>query len=102
MLVIGGEAIGAIIRKAQTPGEFRSNVHLGGKAQAFPLTPEIKVLAEKGAKALKLDIAGVDILQSQSGPVISEINSSPGLEAFSQVNPGAPDQLLDFLLEKIK
>jgi ribosomal protein S6--L-glutamate ligase len=63
-------------------GEFRSNLHQGGSATVYELTEEEENAALKAAKALGLGICGVDMLQSNSGPMIMEVNSSPGLEGI--------------------
>ncbi|WP_084397493.1 30S ribosomal protein S6--L-glutamate ligase [Henriciella aquimarina] len=80
-LVIGGKVVAAMKRQAPD-GEFRSNLHRGGKAQAIKLTPAEKKIAVTAAKRLGLNIAGVDLLQSKAGPVVLEVNSSPGLEGI--------------------
>jgi len=81
--VVNGKVIGAMIRTAQ-PGEFRSNIHQGGTAKAAKLSREERRAALKAAKAMKLNVAGVDILRSSSGPKILEVNSSPGLEGIEK------------------
>jgi ribosomal protein S6--L-glutamate ligase len=63
-------------------GEFRSNLHRGGSANVIELTDEEENAALKAAKAMGLGIAGVDLLQSSRGPLILEVNSSPGLEGI--------------------
>ena len=68
-------------RQAQE-GEFRSNLHRGGKAMAVTLSPSEKKIAVTAAKRLGLNFAGVDLLQSKNGPVVLEVNSSPGLEGI--------------------
>lgn len=80
-LVIGGRVVAAMKRQAQD-GEFRSNLHRGGKATAITLSPDEKKTAVSAAKRLGLNMAGVDILQSNKGPVVLEVNSSPGLEGI--------------------
>ena len=65
-------------------GEFRSNLHRGGTAELIKLTKAEKTAAIKAAKAMGLDIAGVDMLQSDRGPLILEVNSSPGLEGIEK------------------
>ena len=65
-------------------GEFRSNLHRGGSAEVIELTPEEEITAIKAASAMKLGIAGVDMLRSERGPLIIEVNSSPGLEGIEQ------------------
>lgn len=79
--VVDGHVVGAMKRQAKE-GEFRSNLHRGGTAELYELTAEEEIAAIKAAKALKLGIAGVDILQSDRGPLIIEVNSSPGLEGI--------------------
>jgi ribosomal protein S6--L-glutamate ligase len=81
--VVDGHVIGAMKRQAKE-GEFRSNLHRGGTAQVIELTPEEEIAAIKAANALKLGIAGVDMLQSERGPLIIEVNSSPGLEGIER------------------
>jgi len=70
------------MRRQAAPGDFRSNLHRGGSAQAVKLTPEERDIARKAAKELGLSVAGVDILTSDSGPKVLEVNSSPGLEGI--------------------
>lgn len=79
--VVDGKVVGAIKRTAQA-GEFRSNLHQGGKATKVRLTKEERQIAIKAAKVMKLTVAGVDILRSDTGPKILEVNSSPGLEGI--------------------
>ena len=79
--VVDGQVVGAMKRQAVS-GEFRSNLHRGGTASLIQLTPEEKATALKAAKKLGLAIAGVDMLQSDRGPLIMEVNSSPGLEGI--------------------
>lgn len=79
--VVDGKVVGAMLRKG-VEGEFRSNLHRGGKAQLIELNKEEKITAIKAAKKLGLAIAGVDMLQSERGPLVMEVNSSPGLEGI--------------------
>jgi ribosomal protein S6--L-glutamate ligase len=79
--VVDGQVVGAMKRQAKD-GEFRSNLHRGGTATLIKLTNEEKATAIKAAKKLGLGIAGVDMLQSDRGPLIMEVNSSPGLEGI--------------------
>jgi ribosomal protein S6--L-glutamate ligase len=79
--VVDGKVVGAMLRKG-VDGEFRSNLHRGGKAQLIELSKEEVVTAIKAAKKLGLAIAGVDMLQSERGPLVMEVNSSPGLEGI--------------------
>ena len=79
--VVDGKIVGAMKRQG-APGEFRSNLHRGGKANVIELTKEERETAIKAAKKLGLGIAGVDMLQSVRGPLVMEVNSSPGLEGI--------------------
>ncbi len=79
--VIDGKVVAAIERKA-LPGEFRANIHLGGTAYVIKPTAEEKKIAIKAAKAMDLKVAGVDIIRSSKGPLLLEVNSSPGLEGI--------------------
>jgi ribosomal protein S6--L-glutamate ligase len=81
ILVIGGQAVTAMKRTA-AEGDFRSNLHRGGVASKVRLTPEERSTAVRAAKAMGLRIAGVDLMRSNHGPVVLEINSSPGLEGI--------------------
>src|SRR5690554_1991902 len=80
-LVIGGKVIASMQRTAQE-GEFRSNLHRGGTAKVVKLTPTERRTAVKAATTMGLHVAGVDILRSNRGPLIMEVNSSPGLEGI--------------------
>lgn len=79
--VIDGKVVAAIQREAM-PGEFRANIHLGGTASILKITSEEKRIAIKAAKAMDLKVAGVDIIRSSKGPLLLEVNSSPGLEGI--------------------
>ncbi|HSM63972.1 MAG TPA: 30S ribosomal protein S6--L-glutamate ligase [Gillisia sp.] len=79
--VVDGQVVGAMKRQGKE-GEFRSNLHRGGIASVIELSDEEEAAAIKAAKSMKLGIAGVDILQSARGPLILEVNSSPGLEGI--------------------
>ncbi len=81
--VVGGKVIAAMQRQAR-PGEFRSNLHRGGTAMKAKLSPEERSTAVRAAKAMGLNVAGVDILRSNHGPVVMEVNSSPGLEGIER------------------
>ena len=79
--VVGDKVIAAMKRQAPE-GEFRSNIHRGGTAEKIKLTPEERSTAVRAAKTMGLNVAGVDILRSNHGPVVMEVNSSPGLEGI--------------------
>ncbi|WKZ60759.1 MAG: 30S ribosomal protein S6--L-glutamate ligase [Cyclobacteriaceae bacterium] len=80
--VVDGEVVGAMKREATRDGEFRSNLHRGGKATVVKLSRAEKSAAVAAAKKMGLGIAGVDLLPSKRGPLIVEVNSSPGLEGI--------------------
>jgi ribosomal protein S6--L-glutamate ligase len=79
--VVGDRVVASMLRTG-APGEFRSNLHRGGSAEATKLTTEERRTAVRAAKALGLHLAGVDMLRSDRGPLIMEVNSSPGLEGI--------------------
>lgn len=79
--VIGDKVVAAMKRQAK-PGEFRSNLHRGGSATLVRLTPEERSTAVRAARTIGLNVAGVDILRSNHGPLVMEVNSSPGLEGI--------------------
>lgn len=79
--VINGKVVASVERKA-APGEFRANLHQGGSASVVKITAEERALAIKAAKILGLQVAGVDIIRSSAGPLLLEVNSSPGLEGI--------------------
>ena len=81
ILVVGGKVRGAAIRQAQDPEEFRSNLHLGGEATVVEPTARQTEVAEAAVRSLGLEVAGVDLLESEAGPVVVEVNGSPGFEA---------------------
>jgi len=82
--VVDGVVVGAMKRQAKK-GEFRSNLHRGGTAEVIELTEEEENAALKAARVMGLGICGVDMLQSKNGPLILEVNSSPGLEGIEKV-----------------
>lgn len=82
-LVVGGKVIAAMKRQA-AEGEFRSNLHRGGTATIVRLSPKERKTAVDAAKIMGLNLCGVDILRSSNGPVVMEVNSSPGLEGIEQ------------------
>ena len=81
--VVGGKVVAAMKRQG-AEGEFRSNLHRGGTAKLIKLTPEERKTAVRAAQIMGLNVAGVDILQSKRGPVVMEVNSSPGLEGIEK------------------
>lgn len=79
-----GSRVVAAMRRVAKPGEFRSNLHRGGKGDRVTLPPAYRRAAVKAARAMGLEIAGVDILEDRTGPRILEVNSSPGLEGIER------------------
>lgn len=84
-LVVGGKVVAAM-RRQGAPGDFRSNLHRGGSAEVIKLTPSERSTAVRAAKSLGLNVAGVDLLQSEEGPMVLEVNSSPGLEGIENAS----------------
>lgn len=80
-LVVGGKVVAAMKRQGKD-GEFRSNLHRGGTASIIKITPEERSTATRAANILGLNVAGVDLLRSNHGPLVMEVNSSPGLEGI--------------------
>jgi ribosomal protein S6--L-glutamate ligase len=83
--VVGGKVVAAMRRRG-APGDFRSNLHRGGSAEVIKLTPSERSTAVRAAKSMGLNVAGVDLLQSEEGPMVLEVNSSPGLEGIERAS----------------
>lgn len=81
--VIGDQVVAAMRRRA-ADGDFRANLHRGGVAEAIALSEVERVIAVKAAKAIGLSVAGVDLLQTEQGPVVLEVNASPGLHGIEE------------------
>ncbi|MEX1365408.1 MAG: 30S ribosomal protein S6--L-glutamate ligase [Nannocystaceae bacterium] len=103
--VVDGKVVASMIRQA-APGEFRSNIHRGGSATRIKLTPEERSIAVRSAKTLGLRVAGVDILRSNHGPLVMEVNASPGLEGIENATgkdvAGAIVELIEELVKRGK
>ena len=84
-LVVGGKVVAAMKRQAKE-GEFRSNLHRGGSATLVKLTKDERATAVNAAKIMGLNVAGVDLLRSDRGPLVMEVNSSPGLEGIEKAS----------------
>jgi ribosomal protein S6--L-glutamate ligase len=82
-LVVGRKVVAAMKRQAE-PGEFRSNIHRGGTARKMRLPPDYRKTALAAARVLGLTVAGVDLIESNDGPMVMEVNSSPGLEGIEK------------------
>lgn len=95
--VIGDKVVAAMMRRARE-GEFRSNLHRGGRAEAIKITPEERSIATRAAKILGLNVAGVDLMRSKHGPLVLEVNSSPGLEGIEATSgKNIAEQVIEFL-----
>ncbi|MGZ5006699.1 MAG: ATP-grasp domain-containing protein [Methylobacter sp.] len=102
VFVLGGVAIAAM-RRCAADNDFRANLHLGGLSEAIPLTTELRQLAEQAAKALQIDVAGVDILESRNGLVVIEVNASPGLEGIQRITGlDLASEVISFAIHKAK
>ncbi len=82
-LVVGRKVVAAMKRQA-VAGEFRSNLHRGGKSKKLRLPPDYRKTALAAARVLGLRVAGVDMIESDEGPMVMEVNSSPGLEGIER------------------
>jgi len=74
----------AAMKRTGAEGDFRSNLHRGGSAQFTKLSPEVRATAPRAAKSMGLNVCGVDMLRANHGPVVMEVNSSPGLEGVEK------------------
>lgn len=82
-IVVGGKVV-ASMKRTGAEGDFRSNLHRGGSAELIKLSPEERSTAVRSAKAMGLNVCGVDMLRANHGPVVMEVNSSPGLEGVEK------------------
>ncbi len=93
-----GDKVMAAMKRQGAPGEFRSNLHRGGTAEKIKLTSEERSTAIRATKATGLNIAGVDILRSRQGPLVLEVNSSPGLEGIEKTTlSDVAGKIIEFL-----
>lgn len=100
--VVDGKVVGAMKRQGKT-GEFRSNLHRGGSSQIIELSEDEEKAAIRSAKALNLGVAGVDMLQSSRGPLVLEVNSSPGLEGIERATHNdVAGEIIAFLERSIR
>lgn len=98
-LVVGGKVVAAMKRQGKE-GEFRSNLHRGGNANIVKITPAERATATRAAKILGLNFAGVDLLRANHGPVVMEVNSSPGLEGIEKATGKDIASLVIEMIEK--
>ncbi|HYW34083.1 MAG TPA: 30S ribosomal protein S6--L-glutamate ligase [Balneolaceae bacterium] len=100
--VVNGKVVGAMKRKGKE-GEFRSNLHRGGSGGLIKLSKKERKAALVASRAMGLSIAGVDLLQSDRGPLVLEVNSSPGLEGIEKATQkDIAGKIVDFVIKKVK
>ena len=101
-LVVGGKVVAAMKRQG-AEGEFRSNLHRGGSATLVKLSPQERKTAVDAAKTMGLNMCGVDILRASSGPVVMEVNSSPGLKGIEKsTNKNVAGMIIEYLEKSAK
>lgn len=101
-LVVGNKVVASMKRQAPE-GEFRSNLHRGGKGSKIKITPEERAIAIRAAQIMGLNIAGVDLLRSNHGPLVMEVNSSPGLEGIENAtNIDIADKIIEYIEQHAK
>ena len=101
-LVVGNKVVAAM-KRTGAEGEFRSNLHRGGSAQPIKISPEERSTAVRAARTMGLNVAGVDMLRANHGPVVMEVNSSPGLEGVEKATGiDIAGQIIDFLAKNAK
>ena len=99
--VVGGKVV-ASMRRQGAPGDFRPKLHRGGQAEAIKLSPSERSTAVRAAKAMGLNVAGVDLLQSDEGPMVLEVNSSPGLEGIEETSGfGIADLIIEYIEDNV-
>jgi ribosomal protein S6--L-glutamate ligase len=98
-----GERVIAAMQRTGAEGEFRSNLHRGGNARSIRITPEERSTAVRAARTLGLNVCGVDMLRSNHGPVVMEVNSSPGIEGIEKATGiNAADKIIEFMEKNAK
>jgi len=101
-LVVGGKVV-ASMQRTGAEGDFRSNLHRGGSAKAIKITAEERSTAVRAAKCMGLNVCGVDMLRSNHGPVVMEVNSSPGLEGVEKATGiDVAGKIIEFLEKNAK
>ncbi|MDF2368956.1 30S ribosomal protein S6--L-glutamate ligase [Sneathiella sp.] len=101
-IVVGEKVVAAMIRRG-AEGDFRSNLHRGGSAEAVKITAEERSTALKSANAMGLNVCGVDMLRSNAGPVVMEVNSSPGLEGIEKASGiDVASKIIEFIEKNAK
>ena len=100
--VIGDKVVAAMMRQGKE-GEFRSNLHRGGSAKLIKITPQERLTAVRSAQVMGLNVAGVDLLRSAHGPVVMEVNSSPGLEGIENATQrDVAGMIIEFIVKNAK
>ncbi len=100
-VIVAGETVIAAMKRKAAPMEMRSNYHAGGSVHKVEVTPEMEKIAINAAKAVKADICGVDILETELGPLVIEVNASPGLQGITQAtNINVAEKIANYLYEK--
>ncbi len=100
--VIGDEVASAMYRY-EVPNDFRSNVTLGGRAEAYHITPELEAIALKAAKAVKGEIVGVDLMETEKGLVVVEVNGSPQFQGIMKsTGINIPKRILEYVIRTTK
>jgi len=93
-----GEKVVAAMQRSGPPGEFRSNLHRGGSGEKVRITPQERSAAVGAARTLGLNVCGVDMLRSKAGPLVIEVNSSPGIEGLEKATGvDVAGLMIDFL-----
>lgn len=93
--VVNGKVVASMLRKS-IDGDFRSNLHQGGEGEAITLTAEERKTAQKAAKALGMPVAGVDLLRSERGPLVLEVNASPGMDIERITKRNVPGKVIQY------
>ncbi len=101
-IVIGGKVVASMKRQGRE-GDFRSNLHRGGTASSVKITPEERAVAVRAAQIMGLNVCGVDILRGNHGPVVMEVNSSPGLRGVEEATGlDVAGKIIDFIIKNSK
>ena len=93
--VVNGKVVASMLRKS-IDGDFRSNLHQGGEGEFVELTSEERKTAQKAAKALGMPVAGVDLLRSERGPLVLEVNASPGMDIECVTKRNVPGKVIQY------
>ncbi|MEL6738764.1 MAG: 30S ribosomal protein S6--L-glutamate ligase, partial [Pseudomonadota bacterium] len=101
-LVVGGKVVAAM-KRTGAPDDFRSNLHRGGSAEVVKITPAERSTAVSAARRMGLNVCGVDMLRSDHGPVVMEVNSSPGIEGIERATEkDVAGTIIDFIAQNAK